>query len=220
LDKTTAGEVADPASGNPSPTVAEAKPTVVFLVAISLEALLFVPALILGFLLDTPPMARLGDMTWRPAVWGVLAALPPALVVVLLLRRRVGFAIRLLEKARAAAGPLMRLPSWQLAFVALTAGVIEEALFRGVVQTAITNGLSAWLEGWAAQACGAGVGALLFGLAHPASRAYVIVGVLFGAWMGGLLVTTDRLLTPIVAHALYDFILMLYAKSGASPRDG
>ncbi len=193
---------------------------VLFLVAIVLEGCLILPALGLGFLFDVPPFQRLSGATWGHAIWGLAAALPPTLVVILLLRARVHFALHLLEKARTAVGPLLQLPAWQLLLFAMTAGLVEETLFRGVIQTATTAALISHLDGWVAQAGGLGVGALLFGLAHPTSRAYVIAGALFGVWMGGLLLMTGNLLSPMVTHAVYDFILILYVKHTTQPEAG
>ena len=126
----------------------------------------------------------------------------------------------MLEQAEESVGALLRLAPWQLAIVSMMAGLTEEALFRGVLQIAATGTLAAWLDGAMAQIYGIGVGALLFGLAHPISRTYVVFAVLFGSWMGVLLLLTGNLLAPIVAHAAYDFILLLYIRWAWQDRPG
>jgi membrane protease YdiL (CAAX protease family) len=50
----------------------------------------------------------------------------------------------------------------------------------------------------------------LFGLAHPMSTTYVVLATVVGVYLGGLLLVTDNLLAPIVAHAAYDFVALVY----------
>ena len=42
------------------------------------------------------------------------------------------------------------------------------------------------------------------------SKSYFAFATLIGIYLGGLLLWTDSLLVPIVAHAVYDFIALLY----------
>ena len=95
--------------------------------------------------------------------------------------------------------------------VPLAAGVAEEALFRGVAQTALAGALG---QGTALAATSA-----LFGLAHPVSALYMLFVGALGAYLGGLFIATGNLLVPIVVHAAYDFVgLKLLLR--ASSRDG
>ena len=50
----------------------------------------------------------------------------------------------------------------------------------------------------------------MFGLLHPITRAYAVIAALLGAYLGGLWLAGGNLLTPIVAHALYDFVALVY----------
>jgi membrane protease YdiL (CAAX protease family) len=88
----------------------------------------------------------------------------------------------------------------ELALVAALAGLGEEALFRGVVQTA----LAARLPAWAAVA----LTAAGFGLAHCLTPAYAVLAGIVGAYLGWTFLATGNLLVPIVAHAVYDFIAL------------
>ena len=196
----------------PDNPLAAAGTTLIFAVALVVEGSLFVVAMILGALFDAPPMATWAGVDAVAFAWGIAASLPPALAIMWALHQRASFAWRLLEQAQESVGALLRLSPWQLAIVAMLAGLTEEALFRGVLQIAATDTLTAWLDGAMAQIYGIGAGALLFGLAHPISRAYVVFAVLFGSWMGVLLLLAGNLLAPIVAHAVYDFILLLYIR--------
>jgi hypothetical protein len=57
---------------------------------------------------------------------------------------------------------------------------------------------------------------LLFGLAHPISKAYVVLASFIGLLLGLLYLLTENLLACILAHALYDAILMLLWKTSES----
>lgn len=87
-----------------------------------------------------------------------------------------------------------------LLLISLTAGVGEELLFRGLIQD---------LFGRPFGPAGALVlTSIVFGLAHPFSRLYVLVAALIGAYLGVLAIATENLIAPIVAHALYDFVAL------------
>lgn len=107
---------------------------------------------------------------------------------------------------------LLPLTAPEMLVLALTAGIGEELLFRGWLQSwlirlaeASSSGLPAWLcafFGWS-------VASLAFGLAHPISRTYVLLAALIGAVLGALYLLTGSLLSSILAHAVYDAILLL-----------
>ena len=90
----------------------------------------------------------------------------------------------------------------QFALVALLAGVGEELLFRGVVQTLVGR--------WTNPIVGLAIASLLFGVAHALSRLYVLLATLIGAYLGWLTLYYNDLIAPIVAHALYDFLALAY----------
>ena len=54
------------------------------------------------------------------------------------------------------------------------------------------------------------VSSLAFGLAHPMSVTYVAFAFLMGLAMGGLHWYFQNLLVPIVAHWIYDAIMMVW----------
>jgi len=89
---------------------------------------------------------------------------------------------------------------WQIAVIALLAGLGEEMLFRGIIQ----QGLQGWLGPWP----GLLLASFVFGAAHWVSRTYMIFACLMGLYLGLLYWRTDNLLVPIIVHALYDFIAL------------
>jgi hypothetical protein len=90
----------------------------------------------------------------------------------------------------------------QLAAVAIAAGFGEELLFRGLVQAGISDFLGVTI--------GLAVASVLFGVCHWLNTTYAILAMLAGAYFGLLLVATGNILTPIVAHAAYDFLALSY----------
>lgn len=84
--------------------------------------------------------------------------------------------------------------------VSAAAGLGEEIFFRGFLQNAASL--------LAGPAAGLAIGSLLFGLAHNATRAYAALATALGGYLGLLFLTTGNLLVPIVAHGLYDAIVL------------
>ena len=97
--------------------------------------------------------------------------------------------------------PLFRgAKGWQIAAIAVLAGLGEEMLFRGLIQ----QGLLSWLGPWA----GLLLASIAFGVAHWVSRTYMIFACIMGLYLGVLYWSSDNLLVPIIVHALYDYIAL------------
>jgi membrane protease YdiL (CAAX protease family) len=90
----------------------------------------------------------------------------------------------------------------QFALVAALAGVGEELLFRGVLQTLVS-----WLVGPVAALV---VGGLVFGIFHALSKLYFIFATLIGLALGWMVFRYHDLLAPMLAHAIYDFVAISY----------
>jgi membrane protease YdiL (CAAX protease family) len=90
----------------------------------------------------------------------------------------------------------------QFATVAVLAGVGEELLFRGSLQTALSN--------WTTPVTGLVITSLLFGLAHALSKLYFFFAVAVGAFLGWMTLRYNDLVAPIIAHGLYDFLALAY----------
>ncbi len=90
----------------------------------------------------------------------------------------------------------------QLLVVALLAGVGEELLFRGLIQTALTT--------YVAPVAALVLASVVFGVLHWLTPAYAVIASVLGAWLGFLFVYTDNLLVPILMHTLYDFFAFVY----------
>lgn len=155
---------------------------------------------------DTISTATNGQL-WLGAVAGILAALASFAFIVWADRRPLRVFEQLQRTVRRLVVPLFRGVSTQgLAAISLSAGIGEELLFRGYAQAALAQWLGPpWGNLFAL--CAA---SLFFGLCHWVSSAYAIVATAMGLLLGGLLLVTGNLLAPMVAHALYDFLVLRY----------
>lgn len=174
----------------------------VILAAVGFEVGLGVAAIAVGWLLGIHPLAQL-IATPAALLWGVAAAAPP--VVLLVVTDQWGTAVtqQIRREAQRLIAPVFRGANlWDLAAVAIAAGWGEELLFRGLIQYGV-SGLAGPLFGIVAAS-------LLFGLVHPVSRSYVALAAAMGVYLGVVYLASDNLLPAIVAHALYDFIALIY----------
>jgi uncharacterized protein len=90
----------------------------------------------------------------------------------------------------------------QLAVISILAGVCEETLFRAVLQGALTEDFGPGLA--------LVMAAAVFGVCHWVTHTYALLAALVGVYLGGIWLWTGNLLVPIVAHALYDFVALMW----------
>jgi uncharacterized protein len=90
----------------------------------------------------------------------------------------------------------------QFGLVALLAGIGEELLFRGVLQTVLSQ--------WTTPVTGMLLASLLFALAHALSKLYFLLALIIGLCFGWLVLKYNDLVAPMVAHSLYDFVALIY----------
>lgn len=170
------------------------------------EGSLVVVAMVLGWLLGQPPL-RTFYFDLRDAAWGLAATMPPLGLFWLCLKapwRPLQSIARIVNEMLV---PLFRdCRPMQLLIIAALAGVGEEMLFRGVIQAAIAQEIGGARGMW----LGLLIAAALFGLLHPITPMYALLAGLIGAYLGGLWLATGNLLTPIVVHGAYDFIVLVY----------
>jgi uncharacterized protein len=176
---------------------------VIIMFAVFFEGGLAPLSLLLGWWLGHNPLAQFA-WSGTDALLGALAAAPLVLIFLLLtFRWPIGPLRQIKMFCEEEFIPLLAGSSWSdMALIAFSAGVGEEMLFRGVLQSS----LGAWLGiGW-----GLVIASLLFGLLHPISIPYIVVTAVVGLYLGGAFLLTENLLTVIVTHSLYDFALMSY----------
>ncbi len=167
-------------------------------------------ALAIGWFLARPPLE---EISWTPAAagQGIVATVPMVVLLIFIVRWPIGPLRSLLELVERQLVPSLRdCQLLDLALISLAAGVGEELMFRGVLQN------------WLAQATGSPwlavlVAAAVFGAAHPISLTYAVVAALIGIYLGWLFVASGNLLTPIIAHAAYDFVALVVLLRVRSP---
>ncbi|MDP6442212.1 MAG: CPBP family intramembrane metalloprotease [Pirellulaceae bacterium] len=180
--------------------------------AFGFEMALGVAALFLGWLVGHSPirtMTTAGSWDAWPTVagWGLAAACPMLVALLVIERLRWAPLAELHEVVERHIVPMFApLTVIELALLSAAAGLGEELLFRGLLQ----DGLAAWLGGrygvWVALAAAS----FVFGVCHALTSAYAVVATAIGAYLGLLFLHTDHLLAPIIAHAVYDFVALLY----------
>ncbi len=89
----------------------------------------------------------------------------------------------------------------ELAVISALAGLGEECLFRGVIQTCAIRSLGV--------PAGLMLASLLFGLGHCITLTYAVLAAAIGLYFGLLALATGSLLAPAIAHGLYDFFALL-----------
>jgi len=182
----------------------------ILLLAIVFEGGLVALAVALGWLWDRPTL-RLIQPTWRGFTWGMMATLPLLPALVWFSHSQWGPLRRLMAEVDEFIAPLFARSSLaDVTAIALLAGVGEELLFRGLIQAGLT------------ELAGAGVAliaaSLLFGLLHWVTRTYAVLAALFGVYLGGLFLATGDLVAPIVTHAMYDVVALVYLRQrGQTP---
>jgi membrane protease YdiL (CAAX protease family) len=145
------------------------------------------------------------ELRWRAvdALWGATAVAPMLTGFAWLLRSHSGFAGSIRRFFEHVIRPVFG--GWslvQLAVISLLAGICEEALFRGALQ----SGLARFVGTGPALL----IASVAFGFAHPISKEYIVSASVIGVYLGALFILTDNLLVPIVTHALYDFCALTW----------
>lgn len=184
----------------------------IVLLATLFEGGLLVVAFALGAVLDTSPFWTLAlDVTG--VLWGIVATGPLLLGLAWSLRAGWPPFEQLTDQVIAILGAaLLRGSAAVFVIVSLVAGIAEEALFRGVLQSALVETLGA---AGAILAAGA-----FFGLAHAVTPLYAGLAALVGGYLGLVFHLSGNLVAPVLTHALYDFVALIWLARLARRRAG
>jgi len=176
----------------------------VFLIAIGGTALIGVLALALSILLDAPFSAQF-SWTARDGFIGFAAVSPPALFLWWFSETKNAYLVRFRRsQIEFFANVGFEFTIGRILAMAIAAGIAEELLFRGVLQT--------WIASFAPLAVAIIAPNILFGLLHMRTALYAVIAGLVGAYLGVLFALTDNLLTPMIAHGLYDLVALEYTR--------
>jgi membrane protease YdiL (CAAX protease family) len=139
----------------------------------------------------------------RAALLGAASMTPMLAVLWLVAAAPWSWSREILEFLETHVGPIFsRWSILQLLLLSVVAGVGEEVLFRGAIQAL----LGVYLGPFA----GLAVASVLFGCVHAVTRSYAVLAAAIGAYLGLLWLWSGNLLIAIIAHALYDFIALVY----------
>jgi hypothetical protein len=151
----------------------------------------------------TVPIWDAWHWDWLDFGRGLAGTMPMLLLFWWLMRTNVEALRRIREFIKHALLPVLE--GWSVArllSISVLAGVSEEFLFRGVLQ--------GWLEGTVGPATALVLASAVFGVCHWITPAYALVAALMGVYLGGLWWWSGNLLTPVVAHACYDFLALVW----------
>jgi len=176
---------------------------------------LILVALLLGWITGVDPFQSL-HFSDTALFFGVIGALPLFLMFLLLEHWQHPSVAQIKQLLLRTLGPnLSRLHWTDLLVLASIAGFSEELLFRGVFQP--------WMEMYWDKTTALIGSNLIFGFTHAVTPLYWVLAGLVGCYLGlALDYGGERnLLTPIVIHALYDFLafvaLMRVYRAGLKP---
>jgi membrane protease YdiL (CAAX protease family) len=191
--------------------------------AIPFEGGLVFVALGLGWLFRIDILGGLRP-SLAATVAGLVAAVPPFVLLLATERIQLGPLERIKELVLETLGPSLGACRWyDVVLLAALAGFGEELLFRGVVQILFER----WTERWTASGDWSWVAGLIlsnviFGLLHFVTPTYALLAGVMGIYFGLLLNVTEShsLLTPILAHGLYDYLAFLVLIRATASRHG
>jgi membrane protease YdiL (CAAX protease family) len=184
--------------------------TLVMVSGIAIEGGLAVLAFFLGWLLGQRPLETLA-LNANAILVGFAGTLPLIVLFFALMRWPVGPLVSLRRFTLEVICPMLApctVPD--LAAIALLAGFGEEMLFRGTLQAVFARSTGPLACPWT----GLALASVFFGLMHAVTPAYAVVTTLMGAYLGWLWILTGNILTPIIVHALYDFVVLYYLLAG------
>jgi membrane protease YdiL (CAAX protease family) len=167
------------------------------------EASLILLAIALGWIAGINPFESL-HFSELAIGYGVIGTAPLFLLFLVMQHIDSEPVIKIRQLLLDTLGPCLSRYHWtDLFMLAAIAGISEEILFRGVIQT--------WLESIWSMKTALLASSLMFGLAHAITPLYAILATLVGIYLG---LSFDyggerNILIPIVIHGLYDFLAFI-----------
>lgn len=171
--------------------------------ACSFEAALIVVAIVLGWIANINPFEHL-HFSESAIVYGIVGTIPLYLLFMLMEQVQAEPVVKIKDLLFETLGRGLHQYHWtDLLILAAIAGLSEELLFRGVIQS--------WIESSWGMAAGLVASNIIFGIAHAVTPLYAVLAALVGIYLGlSLDCGGDRnLLIPVVIHSLYDFLAFI-----------
>lgn len=169
---------------------------------VAFEAGTFLLALLLGWFLGIPPIRQM-HLDWPGLLVGAVATVPLLVGMWWCSKSQLPPLKRLMQEVDESLIPLFRdAAPRSLLLISVLAGLGEECLFRGVVQTGLSN--------WLGVPIAVVMTSALFGIAHLITPTYAVLAAIIGAYFSIMMLLTDNLLAPVLTHALYDYAALSY----------
>lgn len=195
--------------------IAEAEPSAdkdvrTFPIILAGLALTIAASFVLGFFLKAPPLARF-SFGLADIGAGVLATAPLIAALAWFMQtKHTALAAFRESQIDFFANIGFRFTPARIAIMAVGAGVSEELLFRGVLQT--------WSDRFLPLALAIFATNVLFGALHVRTVLYALIAGFVGAYLGIVFEAADNLIAPIITHALYDAIALELARRAMEAR--
>jgi hypothetical protein len=187
-----------------------------FRLAIVIEGALAILAVLIGWIFGVPLRDQFGQSArqlGQGALWGVLAMLPLLAMFWWLIGTSWPAAKQLRSQVEQLIVELFPDASIsQMIAVSVMAGIGEELLFRGVLQTLAAR--------WTTPLLGIALSSLIFGVFHALSPLYFVLATVVGGYFGCIVMAGQDLLPAMVAHVLYDCFALAYLSRAYSARHG
>jgi len=179
------------------------KPENFFKTACYFEGSLIIVAVVLGWIADIDPFEHI-YFSENAILYGLFGTLPLFFIFLAMDHMKFASIKNIRQILLDTLGPSLYRYKWADLFIlAAIAGVSEEVLFRGVIQP--------WMENSWGMTAGLIASNVLFGLVHAITPLYAVLATSVGIYLGLFLDYGGErnLLTPIVIHAVYDFLAFL-----------
>ena len=162
----------------------------------------------LGFCAADQPLSQVDSTIISSAfIWAALGMLPMLLILVAMLRMDFGIFRTMRQTVDEMLVPLFaKCTVLDILLISVLAGFGEELFFRWCLQ----GGLAALISGPNGEVIALIVASVVFGLFHCINFSYIIVTTVIGLILGYMMIGSGTYLAPALAHALYDFVALLY----------
>jgi len=176
--------------------------SLMFLRIVFFESTLLLVAWVLGWLLGVP-LFDVHTWNWKGLAVGLSSTLPLISMFFWLLQSQWEPCQNIRRIMDVVIRPMFQeFTILQLLVISLVAGISEEILFRGVIQGGAQTSMGA--------PAAIVLSAVLFGACHALTPFYFVLATFMGVYMSVVWMATGQLLAPIITHAVYDFLVLVW----------
>jgi len=107
-----------------------------------------------------------------------------------------------------------RFTPFRVVLMSLGAGIGEELMFRGTLQSWLAQIFAEqnWLAAPYPIMLAIIIPSILFGLLHSVNLIYIVIATVVSIYLGVLFVVSGNILAPIITHTIYDIIAIAYTQ--------